>query len=289
MLGQRLILLGCGALIALAALSRPGALPSHTVIPQGDADRGELVFAAGGCASCHVRRGENPLILAGGDALKTPFGVFYAPNISPDPEHGIGGWSPLHFANAMLHGRSPQGAAYYPAFPYTSYAKMDLQEISDLFAYVQTLPESDVRSRKHDLQFPANHRWAVGLWNRLYLSSEPVISVAGAELERGRHLAEGATHCAECHTPRDALGGLDTDQWMTGAENPSGPGRIPGLTPAQLNWSAEDIAYYLETGFTPDFDVAGGQMARVVANTAKLSHADRQAIATYIKALPAVQ
>jgi mono/diheme cytochrome c family protein len=107
--------------------------------------------------------------------------------------------------------------------------------------------------------------------------------------ERGRYLVEAAGHCAECHTPRTALGGLDTDRWMAGAPNPSGKGRIPGLTPAQLKWGLEDIAYYLETGFTPDFDSAGGEMAQVVRNMARLTPEDRLAIAAYIKALPETQ
>ena len=106
------------------------------------------------------------------------------------------------------------------------------------------------------------------------------------EQAQGRYLVEALGHCGECHTPRNALGGLDRQAWLTGAPNPSGKGKIPALSPDKLNWSQADIAEYLRSGFTPDYDTAGGEMADVIENTSKLSDADRAAIAAYLQIVP---
>ena len=256
----------------------------------GDAEAGAAVFWAGGCASCHAARGASDrTLLTGGYELKSDFGTFVSPNISPDPVHGIGSWSLSDFATAMLEGTSPDGSHYYPAFPYASYARMRDQDVADLWAYLRTLPASDTPNQPHQLSFPYSIRLAVGGWKALYMSGEWVRPADTAELERGRYLVEALGHCAECHTPRDAFGGLDMSRWMAGAPNPSGGGRIPGITPAQLDWLPEDIEYYLETGFTPDFDSAGGSMASVVRNLAELTPEDRAAITAYIVALPSAE
>ncbi|MFN3262534.1 MAG: c-type cytochrome [Pikeienuella sp.] len=281
-------LAGIGGGLALTAPERvdPARLEGLT----GDAARGEAVFRISGCASCHAApgaEGEARLVLAGGLAFETDFGTFRAPNVSPSPE-GIDGWSVADLANAMLAGVSPDGAHYYPAFPYGSYAKMEPQEIADLHAYMMTLPPSNAESPPHELGFPFSIRRGIGLWKLLYLSPEPVIAVEGETLSRGRYLVEGPGHCGECHTARNALGGPDLSRWLAGGPNPDGKGRIPNLTPHEtgLTWSAADIAEYLRSGFTPDYDVAGGSMADVVKNTAALSGEDRAAIAAYLKALP---
>src|SRR6056297_287211 len=254
----------------------------------GDAAQGEVVFTAAGCASCHhAKDSDDKLNLTGGHEFVSDFGTFYAPNISPDPETGIGDWDLESFANAVLRGVSPQGQHYYPAFPYTAYTKMTDDDLVDLWAYMQTLPASDVASKPHDVGFPFNIRRSVGGWKFLFMSDAYVMDVP-AELERGRYLVEALAHCAECHTPRNAVGALDTARWMGGAPNPSGRGTIPPLTPDELDWSAADVAYYLESGFTPSFDAVGGHMAAVVENFAKLSAEDRNAVAAYVKALPAL-
>ncbi|QIE55504.1 cytochrome c [Pikeienuella piscinae] len=254
----------------------------------GDPARGERIFHIGGCASCHTPPGaEGEVALGGGRAFVTAFGTFHAPNISPGPE-GIGGWSEEDLANAMIEGVSPQGEHYYPAFPYTSYARMALTDVVDLHAHLMTLPVSDKTSVAHEVSFPFSVRRGVGLWKRLYLSPHPVIETGDPQIERGRYLVEGPGHCSECHTPRDAFGGLKRGRWMAGGPNPDGKGSIPNITPGKggLDWSAADIAEYLKSGFTPDYDVAGGQMADVVQNTAFLTDEDRAAIAAYLKALP---
>ncbi len=282
----------CLAVAAGLWLTRPQTLPDNRFAGLvTDAAKGEAVFTAAGCASCHATpkaEGADKLVLAGGQAFPSDFGTFFAPNISSNPETGLGAWTLIDFANAVKRGVSPEGRHYYPAFPYTAYALMTDQDVADLWAYMQTLPTSDVASLPHEIGFPFNIRRGLGLWKQLYLGDDWAMQGdLTPELTRGRYLVEALAHCAECHTPRGPLGALDRAAWMTGAPNPSGTGKIPPLTPDAFTWSATDIAYYLQTGFTPDFDSAGGHMVDVIENFAKLTPEDRAAVAAYVKALPA--
>jgi mono/diheme cytochrome c family protein len=256
-----------------------------------DVQAGALVFAAGGCVSCHAvpqSAGDQKLALAGGLAFASDFGTFYAPNISPDPDAGIGAWSLTDFARALTKGVSPQGQHLYPAFPYTAYQHLTPADVSDLFAYIQTLPADATPSKPHDVSFPFNIRRALGFWKLLFMKDEYVLSGdQSPDVSRGRYLAEALAHCGECHTPRNALGGLDRDNWLSGAPNPSGKGRIPNITTGALDWSQSDLIAYFTTGFTPDYDSAGGEMAEVISNLAQLPDSDRAAIAAYLKAIPA--
>lgn len=274
-------------------LSAPTRLPATALAGLGgDAGKGEAVFWAAGCASCHSAEGatgEARLVLSGGRRFPSDFGTFLAPNISTDPDFGIGGWSFEGFANAVMRGVAPDGSHYYPAFPYTTYANASPQDIADLWAYMQTLPADATPSQPHEVGFPFTLRRGLGLWKLLYAGSGWVLADAPTpELERGRYLAEALGHCGECHTPRGPLGGLERGRWLAGAPNPGGTGTIPNITPGVLDWSASDIAGYLKTGFTPDFDTAGGHMAEVVLNIAHLPDSDAAAIATYLQAVPAV-
>lgn len=259
---------------------------------EGDSEEGALVFAAAGCASCHAApgvSGDERLILSGGEHFPSAFGTFIAPNISSDPVHGIGAWSDADLANAIQRGVSPDGAHYFPAFPYTAYANATPQDIVSLIAYLRTLPASDVPSQPHEVGFPFNIRRNLGMWKLLFAHEGWVLAdPASPEVERGRYLVEALGHCGECHTPRNMVGGLEVGEWLAGAPNPSGRGNIPNITPGGMNWSSSDIVAYLETGFTPEFDTAGGLMAEVVRNTGELSDTDREAIAAYLKAVPSV-
>ena len=273
----------------------PEDLPDH----EPDPIAGERVFWAGGCASCHASpvdgkraKGDDKLLLGGGLELDTPYGVFRVPNISSHPEDGIGAWALVDFVNAMQRGVSPDGLHYYPSFPYTSYARMPVADVMDLKAFLDSLPPVAGRVAPHDLGFPWSVRRGIGAWKRKYLDVAPIVPDGSSKLvERGRQLVEGAGHCGECHTPRDRFGGLLRDRWLAGAQNPEGEGRVPNITPGGKNisgWSAADIAYYLESGFTPEFDTVGGSMVAVQENLSKLSGEDREAIAAYLKALPAL-
>lgn len=270
-------------------------LPDHAP----DAVAGERVFWAGGCASCHATpvggkraKGADKLLLGGGMELESPYGVFRVPNISPHAD-GIGGWSMPEFVNAMQHGVSPAGKHYYPSFPYTSYAKAATRDVMDLKAYLDTLPEIAGRSGDHSLSFPWSIRRGIGAWKRLYLDAALVkAGTAGDPLvEQGRELVEGLGHCGECHTSRGRFGSLLEDRWLGGAASPDGKGRIPNITPGGENiasWTVSDIAYYFESGFTPEFDTVGGTMVAVQENMAHLTSADREAIAAYLKSVPAI-
>ena len=197
----------------------------------------------------------------------------------------------------MTHGTSPSGENYYPAFPYTSYARMTLEDVADLYAFLKTIPAVEGKAPDHELGFPFNIRRGLGLWKRAFLDPAPVITspttdgVDRAQWDRGRYLVEGPGHCGECHTARDFAGGLVLSEWLGGAPAPTGEGRIPDITPVEGKfggWSTSDIAYYLESGFTPDYDSVGGEMVHVQENMARLPAADREAIAAYLKAIPAV-
>ncbi|MFQ1702226.1 c-type cytochrome [Loktanella agnita] len=281
-------------LVSVAAgllLTRASPLPAGSFEGlTGDVDRGEITFAAAGCASCHRAPEVADGPLSGGQAFPSDFGTFYAPNISPDPAQGIGGWTDLQLASAIQRGVSPGGQHYYPAFPYTTYQKAAPQDVLDLISYLRTLPPDATPNRAHDVGFPFNIRRSLGGWKLLFGGDDWVLTGdLSAEQTRGRYLVEALGHCAECHTPRNALGGLDRRAWLAGAPNPSGEGRIPNITPGGLDWSSGEIAEYLNSGFTPDFDTAGGEMVDVISNTTQLSDADRAAIAAYLKAVPVVE
>ena len=152
--------------------------------------------------------------LAGGAALLTPFGTFYGPNITPDPDHGIARWSDADFIRAMREGTAPDGRHYYPAFPYTSFTLMTDEDLLALKAYIFTLPPAAVPSRPHDLSFPFGFRGLMWTWKLLYLAPGPFVPdpARDADWNRGAYLVEGVGHCGECHTPRGFLGGRSTEQ-----------------------------------------------------------------------------
>lgn len=262
------------------------ALPRRTP----NLDNGRTMFFAGGCASCHaVPKQDDATKLGGGLALRSPFGVFYVPNISPDGRDGIGNWTEAQFVTAMTKGTSPGGEHLFPAFPYTSYRYMMVPDVRDLFAFLKTLPPVAGRVRDHDLRFPFNVRRAVGLWKLVFLDGGPMISdpSKSAQWHRGAYLTNAVAHCAECHSPRNALGAIIESKRFAGGPAPDGQGGTPNITATKLkNWTVEDIAFMLEDGQTPDSDRVGGSMTEVVRNTAQLSKDDRMAIGQYLKSLP---
>lgn len=256
----------------------------------GDANRGAALFTQAGCASCHVApdaaKGEGAPVLSGGQAFKTAYGTFYAPNISAGPE-GIGDWSDSDVVSALARGVSATGTHLYPALPYTSYENAELQDLLDISAHLRTLPVSELASKPHDLAFPFGLRRSLGAWKLLYASRGWVLdSPADDKVARGRYLAEALFHCGQCHTPRTALGGMDRDKWLQGAPNPNGKGRVPGIAPGQLDWSDADVVAFLTTGLTPDYDSAGGHMVAVIDHVATLPDADVDALVAYLRAVP---
>ncbi|RAI43692.1 c-type cytochrome [Rhodoplanes roseus] len=285
------LVLGTGVAVFFV-LTEPTRVPAAALGPHTpDLANGRTMFFAGGCASCHASSKEDRTRLGGGAPLHSPFGTFHAPNISPDPNDGIGRWSEAAFVTAMQDGTSPDGSHYYPAFPYTSYQRMETADIRDLFAFLKTLPPVQGRAPDHEMAFPFSVRRGIGLWKTLHLDGlsfrpDPTKSAAW---NRGAYLVNGPGHCAECHSPRNALGGVVASQRFAGGPNPEGEGFVPNITGKGLaSWSAKDIAYMLETGDLPDGDSVGGTMAAVVRNTRELSAQDRDAMAEYLKSLPPV-
>jgi mono/diheme cytochrome c family protein len=284
-------LLGAGAFWFVTI---PQAVPASALAAYSPKlDNGRTMFVAGGCSSCHATPDQDDkTLLGGGLALKSPFGTFHVPNISPDPNAGIGRWSEADFVTAMVKGTGPDGQHLYPSFPYVSYQRMGFGDLRDLFAYLKTLPTSPVVSRPHDLPFPFNIRRTLGGWKFLFLDGQTFKpdSSKDAVWNRGAYLVNGPGHCAECHSSRNLLGGMIESQRFAGGPDPSGgEGWVPNITQKGLqSWSIEQLVQLLTTGENPYGDTVGGEMAKVVGNTKQLSEQDRLAIATYIKSLPPV-
>jgi len=287
------------ALIAYLVLSAPfmwAALhPSRDVADGGPANlaNGKTLFYVGRCGDCHSSASQNvETLLGGGRALKSGFGTFYMPNISPDQADGIGEWTTAQFVRSMREGVSAHGRNEYPAFPYTSMQRMTANDLRDLFAYIKTLPPVAGKARDHDLKFPFTMRRGVGLWKLVFLDGEPLVADPQKSLawNRGRYLVEGVAHCAECHSPRNFAGAIKTDMRFSGAPDPEGGGYVPNITQDETGigyWSQREIGDYLATGLTP-VTQAGKSMTPVITNLAHLSPDDRAGMAEYIKTLSAI-
>ena len=288
--------LGLAAVLIAAAgaaawfVTAPRSVTSQVataVSEPGDPEAGRNVVTIAGCESCHMSPGQkDPLRLGGGMELKTPFGSFYPSNISPDPADGIGKWSAENFANALMAGVSPLGEHLYPAFPYPSYCRVSIKDVRDLFAFLRTLPPVSGRAPPNALKFPFSIRRAVGFWKLLYMPTidHPLAVDPTGQEPLGRYLVWGPGHCAECHSPRDFLGGIIASRRLTGGPLPDGKGKAPNITAHGLrDWSESDITDALSTGFTPSGDVLGSAMAAVVRSLSHAPAADLAAIAHYLK------
>ena len=292
---RKLILLAVVAgIVGLAIfwfVTIPATVPASALgASKPDLANGKTLFYAGGCASCHATPGqEDRTKLGGGFPLHSPFGTFYAPNISQDPKAGIGNWNEHQIVNSMLKGTTPDGSHYFPAFPYGSYRMMSVNDVRDLFAYLKTLPAVQDPSKPHDVPFPFNVRRTLGGWKMLFFDDTPFKPdpSKSAEWNRGAYLVNGPGHCVECHSPRNLLGGIQSGKRFAGGPNPEGKGWVPNITQAGLkDWDVSDFEYLLETGSKPDGDNVGSNMAPVIRNTSQLSPEDRKAMAVYLKSLP---
>jgi mono/diheme cytochrome c family protein len=268
--------------------------------PAGAADagtqQGEYLFRAAGCAGCHTDEENKGEPLAGGRALHTPFGTFYTSNITPDPDTGIGRWSEADFVRALREGISPQGKHYYPAFPYTSYTQLTDADLRTIWAYIRSLKPVRQINQPHELPWYLRSRATPRIWKMMFFDPGPFQPQPDQSpaWNRGAYLVNAVTHCGECHTPRNLLGGFKQSQFLAG--NPDGVDdtKVPNITPYRKTgigkWTENDIVYYLETGATPGGDYAGDAMAEVIDNsTSHLTQDDRRAIAIYIKSLPVVE
>jgi mono/diheme cytochrome c family protein len=281
-------------LVGFYVLTIPTVVPASAIsIRDADLKNGETMFNIGGCASCHAADyKKEPLALGGGHELKTAFGTFVVPNISSHSKAGIGAWSEAEFLTAMIKGVGRNGEHLYPAFPYTSYQRMRINDVRDLFAYLRTLPAVPTSAGPHKVGFPFNIRRTLGVWKLLFLDGKPFESVTTqtAVFNRGAYLVEGPGHCAECHSKRNLLGGITADGRMAGGPNPEGKGFIPNISQHPKDglgeWSIKDLEYLLKAGGTPAGGNVADEMEDVVGNTSKLSDDDRRAMAEYLKSLP---
>jgi mono/diheme cytochrome c family protein len=257
----------------------------------GNPERGRLILSVGNCASCHASPGQRDRFrLGGGMALATPFGTLRVPNISPDPIHGIGKWRTIDLANALMSGVSPEGSHYYPGLPYPTYAHMRVEDVRDLMAFIRTLPAVPGRAPPHELSFPFNVRRIIGFWKFLFFDPGPLTPdpSRGASWNRGYYLVEALAHCAECHSSRNVLGAIKPQTRFAGGRDAEDTGFVPNITPRHIgSWSQSDIVEVLTTGRTPVLRDVGSTMVDVVNNTSMLPQADREAIASYVKSLPA--
>jgi mono/diheme cytochrome c family protein len=264
-------------------------LAAASALAQGDAKRGEYLANAGGCLGCHTEAKERAAPYAGGRALKTPFGTFHGPNITPHPQAGLGRWSEADFVRAMREGRRPDGAHYFPAFPYTSFTKISDTDLRDLWAYLRSLAPSSRPSQPHDLGFFFRWRFLIGIWKWLFFSPGPFVPDPGrsAVLNRGAYLVQALGHCGECHTPRNFLGGPKKSRFLAGAKLPDGAA-ASNLTPTRLEKLGDgELKEILRTGLTPDGDVLAESMAEVVQNTtSRLTPQDLDALIAYLRSLP---
>lgn len=273
---------------ALAALTACTAASGQEQL----VERGEYLIRAGGCVTCHTEDSDDAVPLAGGRALDTPFGTFYSPNITPDAETGIGGWSDDAFVAAFHDGVDPDGEHYFPAFPYTAYTGVNRDDLLAMKAYLFSLDPVANANREHDLPVFMGSRLAAGAWKGRYFEPgrfKPDPS-RDERWNRGAYLVRHLGHCGECHTPRHRLGALDRDRELAGSVTDDGE-KVPNITPHDDDgigkWSADDIEYFLDIGMLPDGDFTGSSMSDVVEDsTSHLSRDDRLAIATYLLSLP---
>ena len=276
---------------ALAALVLASLTSSLLAATAGDLKRGEYIARAGGCLGCHTADKKGAIPYSGGRELKTPFGTFYGPNITPHPQAGIGRWREQDFIRAMRHGRRPDGANYFPAFPYPSFTGINDGDLRDLWAYLRSLPQSGEASREHDLPFYFRWRLLLTFWKWLFFEPGPFAPIPGASeiVNRGAYLVQALGHCGECHTPRNFLGGPIRGRFLAGGKGYEGKS-IPNLTPAGLGlWSDAQLREFFVTGITPDDDTVSEAMMEVIRNsTSRLTAADITAMIAYLRSLPEV-
>lgn len=255
--------------------------------------RGAYLTAAAGCKACHTDPGDKKAF-AGGRALKTPFGIFYSPNITPDEENGIGNWTEEEFIEAVKKGISPDGSHYFPAFPYTSYAKMTDEDATAIYAYLKSLPPKGQANKDHEIGAPFSWRWLQFGWKILFFDDAVPAPLNDKKLDRGRYLVDALGHCGECHTPRNALGGLDRSRYLAGMAGGGEGELVSNITPDKKtgigDWSVGDMVSFLETGMKPDFDDVQGSMEEVISHgTSKLTKEDREAMAAYLISITPIE
>jgi len=268
-------------------------MPAGAAAQLGAVERGAYLAAAAGCGDCHTDRAHGGQPYAGGLPLATPFGTFYSPNITPDPETGIGRWTDAQFLRALREGVRPDGANYFPVFPYPSFTGITDDDALAIKAYLFSQPAVRQANRPHDVSFPVSWRFLQNAWKLLFFTPGPFHPAPDRSeaYNRGAYLVTALAHCGECHTPRNVFGAIKPSRFLAGAVLPDGK-KAPNITPDRKtgigNWSGDDIVGVLTDGHTPDFNFVRNPMAEIVKNTARLSEEDRRAIAVFLQSVPAL-
>ncbi len=286
--------LAAGALAPSLAQQAPkrGAQPAASA-QQALIERGKYLAQAGDCIACHTVPGGK--IFSGNRPMPTPFGTLYAPNITPDPQTGIGTWTADDFFKMMRTGRSRNGDLLYPAMPFASYTKVTRADTDAIFAYLRSVPPVRLATRQHDLRFPYNNRALLIGWRTLYFQEGEYVPDRGksAEWNRGAYLVQGLGHCSMCHTPINALGGSSQERAFQGGLIPMQNWYAPSLTSNKEaglgTWDIQDIIDLLQKGVSNRGTVYG-PMAEVTFNSLQfMTTEDVRAMAVYLKSLPADQ
>ncbi|MCZ0812502.1 MAG: c-type cytochrome [Pseudomonadota bacterium] len=255
---------------------------------EGDAQRGAYLARAGGCIACHSDPGSGRPALTGGAPIETAFGQFVPPNITPHETSGIGAWTIDDFARAVRQGVAPDGAPYYPAFPYAFYSHLTDQDIADMWAAFRGVSAQAATARENDLVFPFNLRFGLKLWRAAFHETPPTEPVAerSETWNRGRWLVNGLAHCGACHTDRNLAGGRRPGRYLAGSDDLPGGGKAPSVLSGDLHeagWTVSSLAFGLKSGVMPDGDTFGGGMGEIVRHTTSwLSQADREAMAAFL-------
>jgi mono/diheme cytochrome c family protein len=289
MRSARSMLIATAALLLIDAAASGVSADSIDKQEFGQIQRGRYLTTVGDCAACHTLPGSGQ-DFAGGRPIETPFGLLLAPNITPDPDTGVGAWTDDEFVNALVKGTGRDGKRLYPAMPYTYYTKLTHDDALAIRAYLNTVPPVRHLVKSNQLPFPFDVRVSLVEWDALFFKPgtfQPDPNKSG-EWNRGAYLAEGLNHCGLCHTPKDVLGGDKTRDALRGyaLQGWFAPD-ITNNSPRGLgDWSVDDIVAYLKTGHNST-NAASGLMAEVIMrSTSHMTDADLKAIATYLKDKP---
>ena len=272
-----------------AQAAGPGAAASPV-------ERGDYVLRAAGGCGCHTDYERRGPLLAGGKPVKTPFGIFYGTNITPDSETGIGEWSEAEFVRAMREGLGPEGGHYFPVFPYTSFTRMSRQDLRHLWAYLRTVKPVRRANKPHEVSAPFRWRFGVWWWKALYFKTGPLQrdTARSSQWNRGAYLVNAVGHCGECHTPRNFAGARKSAMHLAGSPDGADGKSVPNITPDVSTgigeWSEVDIVWYLQMGSDPDGDSAEGLMGELIEHGfGHLREADLRAIAVYLKSVKPIR
>jgi mono/diheme cytochrome c family protein len=278
-----------GAALALTLLTAASLAPAD----EDASRRGEYLVRAGGCFSCHTAAGGQPL--AGGRALATPFGTFYSPNITPDPDTGIGRWTDAQFLRALREGVRPDGSNYFPVFPYPSFTGITDSDALAIKAYLFSRPPVRQENRPHDVAFPFSWRLLQTGWKLLFFTPGPYQPAPerSTAYNRGAYLVTALAHCGECHTPRNFFGATRSGQRLSGTSDGPDGQLVPNITPDPGTgigkWEKSDVVELLKTGTTPEQSKVKGAMRETIQDGLKyLSDADLEAITDYLFAQPSI-